>query len=190
MNAAIYILTQNNLERKIYLKTTLYFLFKNFNSKYKYPVIILHEGDYDRDSKNEILASIRVECVNLVSFCELDKEDFQVPKNIDIDKMNKLIDSNPVPYWRNVKYRIMCNFWINHFFKYCNKYEYIMRLDDDSIIEEPINIDLFKLMKEKDFNYISSGDIADGESLILGSTRLLDILSKDDIADTEPFSCK
>ena len=78
MSAAIYILTQNNLERKIYLKTTLYFLFKNFNSKYKYPVIILHEGDYDKDSKNEILTSIRVECVNLVSFCELDKEDFQV----------------------------------------------------------------------------------------------------------------
>lgn len=156
MSAAIYILTQNNLERKIYLKTTLYFLFKNFNSKYKYPVIILHEGDYDKDSKNEILTSIRVECVNLVSFCELDKEDFQIPKHIDIDKMNKLIDNNPVPYWRNVKYRIMCNFWINHFFKYCNKYEYIMRLDDDSIIEEPINTDLFKLMKEKDFNYISN----------------------------------
>ena len=35
----------------------------------------------------------------------------------------------------------------------------------------------------KDFNYISSGDIADGESLIVSSTRLLDILSKDDIAD-------
>jgi hypothetical protein len=156
LKAAIYILTQNKTDRKIYLKSTLYFLFKNFNSKYKYPVIILHEGDFDDDAKNEILTSIRLECTNLVSFQELDKEDFQIPKHIDIDKMNKLIDLNPVPYWRNVKYRIMCNFWVNHFFKYCKQYEYVMRLDDDSIIEEPIKIDLFNLMKEKDLNYISN----------------------------------
>ena len=35
----------------------------------------------------------------------------------------------------------------------------------------------------KDFSYISSGDIADGEVLILSCMRLLDILSKDDIKD-------
>ena len=35
----------------------------------------------------------------------------------------------------------------------------------------------------KDFNFISSGDIADGESLIVSTMRLLDILSKDDIKD-------
>lgn len=34
-----------------------------------------------------------------------------------------------------------------------------------------------------EFNFISSGDIADGESLILSTMRLLDILSKDDIRD-------
>jgi len=50
LKAAIYILTQNKLERKIYLKTCLYFLFKNFNAKFKYPVIILHEGDYDNNA--------------------------------------------------------------------------------------------------------------------------------------------
>jgi hypothetical protein len=44
----IFILTQNTVERKVYLKTSLYFLFRNFNAKYKYPIIILHEGDYDK----------------------------------------------------------------------------------------------------------------------------------------------
>ena len=34
-----------------------------------------------------------------------------------------------------------------------------------------------------EFNFISSGDIADGESMILSTIRLLDILSKDDIRD-------
>ncbi len=35
----------------------------------------------------------------------------------------------------------------------------------------------------KDFWFISSGDVADGESIIMSNTRLLDILSKDDIKD-------
>ena len=55
--SAILILTQNTIERKIYLKTSLYFLFRNFNARFKYPVIILHEGDYDIDSINSKLIS-------------------------------------------------------------------------------------------------------------------------------------
>ena len=156
LKAAIYILTQNTPERKIYLKTCLYFLFKNFNSKYKYPVIILHEGDYDNNSKNEILLSIRGECKDIVKFQELDKDDFKVPDHINKSKMEKCINVKPVPYWRNDKYRIMCNFWIKHFFKYCKEYDYVMRIDDDSIIEEPIIEDMFQIMKDKDLNYISN----------------------------------
>jgi alpha 1,2-mannosyltransferase len=156
LKAAIYILTQNTPERKIYLKTCLYFLFKNFNSKYKYPVIILHEGDYDNNSKNEILLSIRGECKDIVKFQELDKNDFKVPEHINKLKMEKCINVKPVPYWRNDKYRIMCNFWIKHFFKYCKEYDYVMRIDDDSIIEEPITDDMFQIMKDKDLNYISN----------------------------------
>lgn len=154
--AAIFVLSQNTVERKIYLKTSLYFLFKNFNAVYKYPVIILHEGDYDEHSKNEIKMSIRSECRNLIKFQELDSCDFVVPEHIDIDKMNKCIEVAPVPYWRNKNYRIMCYFWIKHFFKYCKDYDYVMRLDDDSIIEEKINADLFDLMEKKDLNYASN----------------------------------
>ena len=154
--AAIFVLSQNTVERKIYLKTSLYFLFKNFNTVYKYPVIILHEGDYDERSKNEIKMSIRSECRNLIKFQELDSCDFVVPEHIDIDKMNKCIEVAPVPYWRNKNYRIMCYFWIKHFFKYCKDYDYVMRLDDDSIIEEKINADLFDLMEKKDLNYVSN----------------------------------
>ena len=154
--AAIFVLSQNTVERKIYLKTSLYFLFKNFNTVYKYPVIILHEGDYDERSKNEIKMSIRSECRNLIKFQELDSCDFVVPEHIDIDKMNKCIEVAPVPYWRNKNYRIMCYFWIKHFFKYCKDYDYVMRLDDDSIIEEKINADLFDLMEKRNLNYASN----------------------------------
>jgi hypothetical protein len=156
IKGAIFILTQNTIERKVYLKTSLYFLFKNFNAKYKYPVIILHEGDYTEDAKNDIFTGIRNECRHLVSFVQIDEEDFCVPQHIDIDKMNSIIDLHVVPYWRNQKYRSMCYFWLKNFYKYTKGYTYVMRLDDDSIIEEPIKYDLFELMSNKEYIYLSN----------------------------------
>ena len=156
IKAAIFILTQNTIERKVYLKTSLYFLFKNFNAKYKYPVIILHEGDYTEDAKKEIYTGIRSECRHLVSFKSIDEDDFCIPPHIDVDKMNSIIDIRVVPYWRNQKYRSMCYFWLKNFYKYTKDYNYVMRLDDDSIIEEPIKYDLFELMSNKEYIYLSN----------------------------------
>ena len=156
IKAAIFILTQNTIERKIYLKTSLYFLFKNFNAKYKYPVIILHEGDYNEEAKNEIIMGVRCDYRYLVQFKQIDDEDFCIPSHIDIDKMNSIIDLQVVPYWRNQKYRSMCYFWLKNFYKYAKNYDYVMRIDDDSIIEEQIKYDLFELMRDKDYIYLSN----------------------------------
>lgn len=156
INAAIFILTQNTTERKVYLKTCLYFLFRNFNKNYNYPVILLHEGDYDKTAQEEIIKSIRENQRHLVSFKEIDKEDFQIPSHIDKDKVRSLIALQPVPYWRNLKYRLMCYFWVKRFFKYTEDYDYVMRLDDDSIIEEPIKDDIFDIAVNKDLVYISN----------------------------------
>jgi alpha 1,2-mannosyltransferase len=156
VKAAIFILTQNTVERKIYLKTCLYFLFKNFDAKYKYPIIILHEDDYDETSQEEVTKSVREECRHLLQFKKVDQNDFMIPTHIDMEKMQNSIELQPVPYWRNARYRSMCYFWIKNFVKYTNGYDYIMRLDDDSIIEEPINTDLFELAKVKDINYLSN----------------------------------
>lgn len=154
--SGIFILTQNTIERKIYLKNCLYFLFKNFNKKYNYPVIILHEGDYDDNAQLEIKNSIRQNHRQVVSFQQIDKEDFDIPSHIDKERVAKIVELQPVPYWRNEKYRSMCYFWIKHFFKYTKNFDYVMRLDDDSIIEEPIVTDLFQTMVDKEFVYISN----------------------------------
>lgn len=158
VSAAICYLTQNTEVRRTYLKTSLYFLFKYFNEAYKYPVIIFHEGDYDSISQQEIILSVRASCRNLVSFQALDPNDFKLPSFIDETKLNQILSIKPppTPYWRNKKYRMMCRWWLMHFMKYVKCYEYVMRLDDDSFIEEPIKEDLFKWMKEKDLNYASN----------------------------------
>jgi len=154
--SAIVILTQNTVEKRIYLKNCLYFLFKNFNENYKYPVFILHEGDYTEFFQEEIIKSVRKECRSCINFKMLDKNDLKTPEHIDKDRLAKVLELQPVPYWRNESYRNMCNFWLKHFIKYVEDYDYVMRIDDDSIIEEKIMTDLFQVMKDRDLNYISN----------------------------------
>lgn len=155
-NSAIFYLTQNSDVRRTYLKTSLYFLFRNFNAKYKYPVIIFHEGDYDLKSQEDVLMSVRDSCRSLVSFQTLDKDDFEIPTHIDKERVRQIVALRPVPYWRNEKYRMMCRWWTVLFQKYAKNYDYVMRLDDDSFIEEPIHRDMFQSMKQGGFAYASN----------------------------------
>lgn len=155
-NAAIFILTQNTDVRRTYLKTCLYFLFKHFNEAYKYPVVIFHEGDFDANAQREIVMSVRAPCRSCISFVALDPEDFTLPDFIDKEKMNRCIATKAVPYWRNEKYRMMCRWWMVHMHKYATGYDYVMRIDDDSIIEEPITRDLFEWMADKGYTYSSN----------------------------------
>lgn len=157
-NAAICYLTQNTAVRKTYLKTSLYFLFKHFNEKYQYPVIIFHEGDFDTHSQEEIIMGIRLSCRDLVTFHCLRPSDFILPAHIDKDRLERVlsIDPPPTPYWRDARYRMMCRWWLMCFMDYVKEYDYVMRLDDDSFIEEHITDDLFSWMNKKDLNYTSN----------------------------------
>lgn len=155
MNAAIFIITQNTEARRVYLKTTLYFLFKNFNAEYKYPVIIFHEGDYTLEHQREILLGIRASCRACVTFRAVDEGDFDYPEWIDAAKVQRSVDLQVTPYWRNEGYRKMCRWWVVCMPKYAAAYDYVMRVDDDSIIEEPVG-DLFEWMQKKDLVYASN----------------------------------
>ena len=155
-SAAIFILTQNTDVRRVHLKNCLYFLFKNFNEQFRYPVMLFHEGDYDYAAQREILLGVRSSCRSLVSFVELDAGDFKVPDHIDKERLARCIECKATPYMRNVGYRNMCRWWLLNCWKYATGFEYIMRLDDDSIIEDRIPKDLFEWMKSKELIYSSN----------------------------------
>jgi hypothetical protein len=154
-NCAIFILTQNTEAKKVYLKTNLYYLFKYFNKDYKHPVVIFHEGDFDEKLQTDIINGIRESCRSCVSFRTLDPDDFKVPDHIDSTKLERCISTAPTPYWRNVSYRSMCRWWVVHMPKYAAGYDYVMRIDDDAFIEEPLP-DLFSWAEEKKVVYASN----------------------------------
>jgi hypothetical protein len=155
LNAAVFILTQNTDARKVYLKTTLYFFFKHFNAECRYPVFIFHEGDFTPLDQREILLSIRASCRSLVTFRAVDQGDFEYPSFIDEQKVKDVVAAKVTPYWRSEQYRKMCRWWLLHMPRYAKPFDYVMRLDDDSIIEEPIP-DLFDWMHKKDLVYASN----------------------------------
>lgn len=156
INAAIFILTQNNVLRRTHLKTCLYFLCKNFLENHKYPVVIFHEGDYDVRSQEEIFKSVRVSCRSLITFRKLDKDDFAVPDFIDKKKLQASVDLKCTPYWRSIGYRNMCRWWIVHMPRYAKSYDYVMRIDDDLYIEDPINEDIIAMAASSNQVYISN----------------------------------
>ena len=146
VRAAFVILSQATPERVIYLKSTLYFLFKRFNARpaCRYPVRILHEGDFSIALQTEIRAGLRGTCGDLVTFVRLDATDFVVPAWIDRARLERNLAARPVPYWRDLRYRLMCRFWMVHAIKYVSDLEYYCRLDDDAWIEDDVPYDLFE----------------------------------------------
>lgn len=147
VRAAFVILTRATPERVVYLKSTLYFLFLRFNAKFRYPVRVLHEGDFDDRLQAEIRAGLRGDAGALLTFVRVDAGDFDVPAWIDRDRLQRNIAAQPVPYWRDLRYRLMCRFWLVHARKYVRDLEYYCRLDDDAWLEEDVATDLFAAVK-------------------------------------------
>ena len=146
LDAAFVILSQATPERVVYLKSTLYFLFKRFNARpeCRYPVRVLHEGDFGPALQAELRACLRGDAGDLLSFVRLDAGDFVVPPWIDRDRLERNLRARPVPYWRDLRYRLMCRFWLVHAHKYVADLAYFCRLDDDAWLEEDVPFDIFE----------------------------------------------
>ncbi len=110
MKTGIFIFTKQH--RKESLKTTLYFLFKNYNHLYNHDVYIL-TTDYNNSDKEEILLSIRDDCRKLIKFKDIKLD---IPDNIDKDKLNLLVNYDICNDWydieyRNLTYYMLYTFW-------------------------------------------------------------------------------
>lgn len=154
VNAAIVYLTRNKPIRRIYLQSSLYFLFRGFNARYGYPVLIFHQGDFTDDAITAIRDGIPGGLGSLIHFKIIDNGDFKPPASAGpgLVRANRII----VPEARGVGYRSMCRWWVRHLPKYLEPYEFYMRLDDDSFIEEQLDYDPFRVVRDANVDYASN----------------------------------
>jgi hypothetical protein len=153
MKTGIFYFIKQNDECIRQLKLSLYFLFKNFNAKFKHNVILFHTDEIT--SKNEIMMGIRNEVKHLITFQKLDPNIFDISKDSK-DKMNFCFDINPKIDWGTIQERLLNRFWAITFWDLVKDYDYVMKLDCDLIIEEPLRECLFEIIKSKDLVYIGN----------------------------------
>ena len=83
----------------------------------------------------------------MVSFKDIK---LSIPDNIDTDKLNTLLRTNITSNWNNVEYRNLSYYMLFTFWKeIAYDFDYIMTLNDDVIIEEPIKEDFFNIIDNK-----------------------------------------
>lgn len=124
------------------LKTTLNYL-------PNYPIIIFYEN-YDKKKIFEIKRIIGEK--TSVLFIKVDFKKYKNKKNLEqwVKKQKSFVEGRPVGY------RMMCRFFSgilqNH--PTLDNFDYYIRMDDDSFFIEPKGLDVDKLIKKYDFDYL------------------------------------
>tara|TARA_B100000161_G_C33531977_1_gene406494 strand:- start:165 stop:1139 length:975 start_codon:yes stop_codon:yes gene_type:complete len=149
-NAAIYMLSS----RVLILEQCLLNLYKNWNNKYDYPVYIHY---FDNIYSKEFINKIKNTISKKIFFYQID---YKVPEHIDEKELfyNKV----EIPYVKKsfskkrLGYLHGERFWLNLtsygkvgcLVKELEKYDYLMRIDDDSYFKGNIDFDLFDILNE------------------------------------------
>jgi alpha 1,2-mannosyltransferase len=143
-------LIKNNRDTLLNLKNSLYFLYNNYLAFYNYDIILFHDEVLSPATQVDILQYVSLDPNVSIRFYKIV---LKTPDWINATVMNDSIKSKPVNWWRDEGYRNMCRFYGVELVKYVSNYEYYMRLDCDSFIEEPI-ADLFQWCKRGSLDYV------------------------------------
>ena len=150
----VYLVKQGRTEELI---KSLRLLFKNFNSRFQYPVILFHQ-DTEFIDVNAIIA----ECLasdRLIWNQKMLKDllltrpiSFYYPDGLDLNAAREMSKSYNKPF---PGYNHMISFWWKWIFDHylIREFDYFMRLDSDSYIESPIEYDIFEVMRERGIKY-------------------------------------
>lgn len=113
----------------------------NKNLSEQYPLILFHQGNISLEHQNYIRNNGKNSFVEFVNI----ENDFRWPTYCDV---NKVKDTN---FYLN--YRLMCAFNSLHIWKYCSKFDYVFRIDEDTFIDT-LNYDVFDYMKKYSLDYM------------------------------------
>lgn len=126
---------------------SLALLHNNWSYAKDYDTIVFHD-----DLTPMHISKINVELhrnLGYVPNIKWTKIQFNMPSHVSTDPSKYIVDLRE--FWMG--YRHMCNFHSWEIYEKLKDYEYYLRLDSDSYILGPINIDLFDFMKQNDLSY-------------------------------------
>lgn len=134
------------------LKLCLELLFKNYNNKFKYPVLIFYFDDiYTKEFIDDIHKNIN-ENIKFINI------DYKIPENINeselfynrtyLNYVKKCFSKNRIGY-------LHANYFWNNFFKYNEllQYDWGMRIDDDSFFINSIDFDFFEILNKNNYMF-------------------------------------
>ncbi|ORD96914.1 OMH1 [Hepatospora eriocheir] len=150
-NAVIMILCRNR--EKDAIANTLRNFEEKFNKNYNYPYVFLNDDDFTDEFKKEIQ-----KITSNVKFGKVEKEDWEMPDNIDRVKAMKnwkLMETKGVPYANLESYHNMCRFFSRTFYKHklLLEYDYYWRIEPGVKFHCDIDFDPFDELKFKNKKY-------------------------------------
>lgn len=140
--------------RKLILETCIKLLYKNFNNKYNYPVLIFYMDDiYDDLSFQEKIKKYgNIEFINITyKVPEHIKEEELFYNRQDIPYVKRCFPKSRIGYLHAINWKI--NFFKESIFE---NFENFIMMDDDSFLIDKIDIDFFKEMENEKFIFGTS----------------------------------
>ena len=131
------------------LYSSILLLYKNFNSKYRYPIVVFHDN-ITKMTVSKILVSLYNE-LGFVPKIQWEFLRFEHPDHVSTDE--KMYDPPLSRFWMG--YRHMCRFQSGEIYKHpaLMNYDWYWRLDSDSFILSEINYDVFEYMDKNEYEY-------------------------------------
>lgn len=135
---------------KFVLLHSLRFLYKNYLSKFDYPVVIYHD-DLTSVTKSNILVYLHQQ-LGRIPKITFEKLQFQLPNGVSVDPLRY---DPPISDKYRMGYRHMCRFFAGEIFNHpaIQKYDWYMRLDSDSFLLSDIRYDIFERMAANNQKY-------------------------------------
>ena len=129
-----------------WLQRSLKLLFENYNERQRDDVLILHTGDFDEPTQQRVL---RPYPGRPVRFHRLTEHYWHLPANLK---------GSNVSEWKGaqgVGYRHMIRLFTRMLWDLAAElgYDYVMRLDEESLLHSPIQYNLFEYMASNSLEY-------------------------------------
>ncbi len=153
--AVIYYLTR--VSRLGELQRSLVSVERNFNRTYQYPIVIFHEAELNAEYRKVIRTWTN--CTLFFQQVELRVPDF-LPRPVPVS----------IPCRSTLSYRHMCRFQAKLVYQQpiLQSAQFLWRLDDESVLTNQIDYDVFEFMRTRGFTYGYIWEHRDAQDCVTG----------------------